>query len=238
MSSVTLVSHIPHQRVAIRPAEIILNGFIIQTSPLVFLVVVWWGQKDITFSRQVNHSLIWDKPWGSEPTVDVTLLLRGHDGHQVSSQHATVLLRNLPAQTLAEVSVAETVELIPTWLTLLHVWKHHRGDRTTKSLGCLNRFSTVCCVNVWIPYWLETATSFPTWQTWLKQFPLQNSKRAHRSDRSFLRMLANRDIEPARLAQCKCLHWDRGRPNRHLKQNRAPVQNYMRAQATVCVYYY
>lgn len=41
MSSVTLVSHIPHQRVAVRPAEIILNGFIIQTSPLVFLVVVW-----------------------------------------------------------------------------------------------------------------------------------------------------------------------------------------------------
>ena len=69
------------------------------------------------------------KPWQSEPTVDVTLLLRGHDGHQVSSQHATVLLRHLPAQALAEVSVAETLELIPAWFTSLHIWKHNRGRR-------------------------------------------------------------------------------------------------------------
>lgn len=71
----------------------------------------------------------------SEPTVDVTLFLRGHDGHQMSSQHAAVLLCDLPAQTLAEVSVAETVELIPTQFTLLQVWKHHRGrDRTTRTV--------------------------------------------------------------------------------------------------------
>lgn len=54
-------------------------------------------------------------------TVDVALFLRAQDGHQVSSQHATVLLRNLPAQTLAEMSVAEALELIPTWLAPLQV---------------------------------------------------------------------------------------------------------------------
>lgn len=54
-------------------------------------------------------------------TVDVALFLRAQDGHQVSSQHATVLLRNLPAQTLAEMSVAEALELIPTWLASLQV---------------------------------------------------------------------------------------------------------------------
>lgn len=56
-----------------------------------------------------------------EPTIDVSLFLRGYDGHQMSSQQATVLLCDLPAQTLTEVSVAETVELIPTWFTSLQV---------------------------------------------------------------------------------------------------------------------
>lgn len=35
---------ISHQWVSIRPAEIILDGLIIQTGPLVFFVVVWWIQ--------------------------------------------------------------------------------------------------------------------------------------------------------------------------------------------------
>lgn len=34
-----------YQRVAVRPAEIILNGFVIQARPLVLFIVAWWGQK-------------------------------------------------------------------------------------------------------------------------------------------------------------------------------------------------
>lgn len=81
------------QWVSIRPAEIILNGFVIEPSPLVFFII----------------------------TVQVRLLLRAHDGHQVSSQHAAVLLGHLPAQTLAEVSVAETLELVPAQFTSLQI---------------------------------------------------------------------------------------------------------------------
>ena len=63
------------------------------------------------------------------PTVDEALLLGGHDGHQVSAQHATVLLGHLPAQTLAGVTVAETVELLPAWLALLKVWKKKKKTK-------------------------------------------------------------------------------------------------------------
>lgn len=35
----SLIASIPHQWVAIRPAKVILNGLIVQTSPLVFFVV-------------------------------------------------------------------------------------------------------------------------------------------------------------------------------------------------------
>lgn len=58
---------------------------------------------------------------GAGLTVDVALLLGAHDGHQVSSQHAAVLLSDLPAQALAEMSVAETLKLIPAWLAALQV---------------------------------------------------------------------------------------------------------------------
>lgn len=61
------------------------------------------------------------KAAGPGLTVDVVLLLGAHDGHQVSSQHAAVLLGDLPAQTLAEMSVAETLELIPACLASLQV---------------------------------------------------------------------------------------------------------------------
>ena len=52
-------------------------------------------------------------------TVDIILLLRGHNGHQVSSHLATVLLCSLPAKTLAEVTIAETMKFVPAWFTLL-----------------------------------------------------------------------------------------------------------------------
>lgn len=55
------------------------------------------------------------------PTVDVALLLWGHDGNQVSSQHAAVLLSYLPAQTLTKVTVTETVKFVPTGFTSLQV---------------------------------------------------------------------------------------------------------------------
>lgn len=58
------------------------------------------------------------------------LLLGGHDGDQVGPQHATVLLRNLPAETLAKVSVAEPLELVPTRLALLHIWARRRRSET------------------------------------------------------------------------------------------------------------
>lgn len=66
------------------------------------------------------------------PTVKVTLFLRGHDGHQMGPQYTTVLLCNLPAQTLAEVSITETMELVPSWFTLLQVWKNYRGRERWK----------------------------------------------------------------------------------------------------------
>lgn len=69
--------------------------------------------------RSVKHSHIGGQAPAPGLTVDVSLLLRAHDGHQMSPQHATVLLSNLPAQTLAEVSVAETLKLVPAWLTPL-----------------------------------------------------------------------------------------------------------------------
>lgn len=58
----------------------------------------------------------------------------------MSSQHTAVLLCNLPAQTLAKVSVAETLELVPTWLALLDIWKHHGEGRTTRLLNVLMGF--------------------------------------------------------------------------------------------------
>lgn len=45
-----MVSNITHQWVSIRPAEIILYGLIIQTSPLVFFVVAWRGGNEIKCS--------------------------------------------------------------------------------------------------------------------------------------------------------------------------------------------
>lgn len=57
----------------------------------------------------------------SKPTVDVSLFFRGYYGHQVSSHHAAMLLCSLPAQTLAEVSIAETVKFIPARFTSLPV---------------------------------------------------------------------------------------------------------------------
>lgn len=71
--------------------------------------------------RSVRRSHIWGRAAAPGLTVDVTLLLGAHDGHQVSPQQATVLLRHLPAQTLAEVSVAETLKLVPAWLASLKV---------------------------------------------------------------------------------------------------------------------
>lgn len=121
-----LVSNLTHQWVSIRPAEIILYGLIIQTGPLVFFVVAWRGHNEIKYSslcppRELDFLISCTNRWCCEPTIDVILFLRGHDGHQVSSLHATVLLCHLPAQTLAEVSVTEAMKLIPAWLTSLHI---------------------------------------------------------------------------------------------------------------------
>lgn len=58
----------------------------------------------------------------------------------MSSQHTTVLLCNLPAETLAKVSVAETLELVPTWLALLDILVRQRGSRTTRLLKVLMIF--------------------------------------------------------------------------------------------------
>lgn len=44
--------------------------------------------------------------------------------------HAAVLLGHLPAQTLAEVSVAEAVELVPAWFAVLQVWKNKKTKQT------------------------------------------------------------------------------------------------------------
>lgn len=57
-----------YQRVAVRPAEIILNGFVIQASPLVLFIVAWWGRK--RRSQEVFHtsepsSITWTHCWCS-----------------------------------------------------------------------------------------------------------------------------------------------------------------------------
>lgn len=78
-----------------------------------------------------------------KPTVDVSLFFRGHYGHQVSSHHTAMLLCSLPALTLAEVSIAETVKFIPARFTSLPVWKHHREEnrtaKPTRVFRCIRR---------------------------------------------------------------------------------------------------
>lgn len=54
-------------------------------------------------------------------TVDVVLLLGGHDGQKMSSTHATVLLGRLPALPLGEVTITEALKLLPAGLTGLQV---------------------------------------------------------------------------------------------------------------------
>lgn len=65
----------------------------------------------------------------------------------MGSQHTAVLLCNLPAKTLTKVSVAETLELVPTWLALLDVlvcWKRGRTRRLLNVFTIVGSFSGVC----------------------------------------------------------------------------------------------
>lgn len=55
----SLVPHTTHQWVSIRPAEVVLNGLIIQTSPLVFFIVAWGTIKHhtaISFYKAIKNS--------------------------------------------------------------------------------------------------------------------------------------------------------------------------------------
>lgn len=156
-SPVTFRFRAAYQRVAIRPAEIILNGFVIQARPLILFVVAWRGQ-----SRRAQRLSHTGKAAGAGLTADVTLLLGAHDGHQVGSQHATVLLSNLPAQALAEMSVAEPLKLIPTRLASLQVWKHQRGQSEAAGLRCAKAWPSpagvLTCLTEVARIWWQTET--------------------------------------------------------------------------------
>ncbi len=54
-------------------------------------------------------------------TVDVVLLLRGHDREQMSSTHAAVLLRHLPALPLGEVTITKALKRLPAGFTHLQL---------------------------------------------------------------------------------------------------------------------
>lgn len=54
-------------------------------------------------------------------TIDVVLLLGGHDRKEVPPTHATVLLGRLPALPLGEVTITEALKLLPARLTGLQV---------------------------------------------------------------------------------------------------------------------
>lgn len=150
------------------------------------------------------------------PTVDVVLLLRGHDGHQVSSLHAAVLLGHLPALTLAEVSIAKTTKLVPARVTSLQVCVHHRTrvnqlDWQASLISLIRNITIKVSLSLMINFkkqFIEACSSFVV-------------SKAHRSDRRLLRMLANRDTWSVHPARCRCLHSDRGHPDRHLKHNRS-----------------
>lgn len=54
-------------------------------------------------------------------TIDVLLLLRGHDREEVPPTHAAMLLSRLPALPLAKVTIAEALKLLPAGLTRVQV---------------------------------------------------------------------------------------------------------------------
>lgn len=54
-------------------------------------------------------------------TVDVLLLLGGHDRQQVTPTRAAVLLSSIPALPAAEVTITEALELVPAEFAHLQV---------------------------------------------------------------------------------------------------------------------
>lgn len=80
--------------------------------------LVYCGLK---YLDQTNKIFYFDKSSVRSVTVDIALFFRGHDRKQMSSAHAAVLLRRLPALPFAEVTIAKALELLPARLTLLHI---------------------------------------------------------------------------------------------------------------------
>lgn len=54
-------------------------------------------------------------------TIDVVLLLGGHDREEMPPTHAAVLLSRLPALPLGKVTITEALKLLPARLTRLQV---------------------------------------------------------------------------------------------------------------------
>lgn len=57
-----------YQRVAVRPAEIILNGFVIQAGPLVLFIVAWWGQE------KTSSICFFSRIWAKQQDLDSLLM--------------------------------------------------------------------------------------------------------------------------------------------------------------------
>lgn len=86
-------------------------------------------------------------------TVDVLLLLGGHHRHQVTSARTAVALSGVPAQTHGEVSVAETLELVPARITQVQVWggvkkmRRRRGEEDEEG-GREGGVETTCLTEI------------------------------------------------------------------------------------------
>lgn len=126
-------------------------------------------------------------------TVDVVLLLGGHDREEMPPTHAAVLLSRLPALPLGKVTIAEALKLLPARLTRLQVWAGQRHKewrrRGTVSLWC---------------YWC--------WEdfVWITELTL------NLSDTSLLRNRASKDTSSIRRRHT-CLHSNKGSPGRSLQ---------------------
>ena len=122
-------------------------------------------------------------------TVDVVLLLRGHDREEMSATHATVLLSRLPALPLAKVTIAKPLELLPAGLTGVQVCTGHNETGGKKTIA-IYIFVTLC---------------------FIKQLTLDLSGRSLLHNR----VSKCTSLVPRRY---KCLHSNKGSPDRSLQR--------------------
>lgn len=193
-----------HQWISIRPAEIILNGFIVQASPLILFVVAWRGQKAFTLTPPVEINEILS-----------TGMFLTHCWCSAAPQGSWWTPDELPACDSAALPP-------PSSGAGWSVGSRSRGTcpsqvHTAPGLKAAQRMSQTgsVLVNVHLLFLI----SMPILLNLFTDISAsQRSKRTHQSHRGLLHKLANRDIWFVHPGRCRCLRWDRGRSHRHLKK--------------------